>query len=383
MKSNKTELSTLKCYNCGSSFFEQVGDGTYKCCHCGSIARDDNAEKKSFMKFLNSKSEEQSRVFVFENMISKKDFFNNAVSHIALSKNSPEDILSASFSDVKIRYNHFLVVNAEFKVATLSNEYFDEVSFSGTKSKKISINTERKMEEDVVSTTMNICAAIDENKDDQCDKIYNEICMRGEGISLKSLTSFEIEKTNIHLPTKQQLSDEIDRVINDTKQELMQARKEKNVRIMHTINKIELYVVPEYYLEYRYKGEKCEVSSFAYNFEIMGYIPNDSENLHRQVLKKTANYPLFSIFVSLLAVAFGLYALLFSRKLVLVWISFIAIPVVFVVFLVTFRIDKILTRRMLLKRYNLKKERLKEFLKNANTGSSKKDEFLSSFEGGK
>ena len=68
MKSNKTELSTLKCYNCGSSFFEQVGDGTYKCCHCGSIARDDNAEKKSFMKFLNSKSEEQSRVFVFENM---------------------------------------------------------------------------------------------------------------------------------------------------------------------------------------------------------------------------------------------------------------------------------------------------------------------------
>ena len=383
MKSNKTELSTLKCYNCGSSFFEQVGDGTYKCCHCGSIARDDNAEKKSFMKFLNSKSEEQSRVFVFENMISKKDFFNNAVSHIALSKNSPEDILSASFSDVKIRYNHFLVVNAEFKVATLSNEYFDEVSFSGTKSKKISINTERKMEEDVVSTTMNICAAIDENKDDQCDKIYNEICMRGEGISLKSLTSFEIEKTNIHLPTKQQLSDEIDRVINDTKQELMQARKEKNVRIMHTINKIELYVVPEYYLEYRYKGEKCEVSSFAYDFEIMGYIPNDSENLHRQVLKKTANYPLFSIFVSLLAVAFGLYALLFSRKLVLAWISFIAIPVVFVVFLVTFRIDKILTRRMLLKRYNLKKERLKEFLKNTNTGSSKKDEFLSSFEGGK
>ena len=383
MKSNKTELSTLKCYNCGSSFFEQVGDGTYKCCHCGSIARDDNAEKKSFMKFLNSKSEEQSRVFVFENMISKKDFFNNAVSHIALSKNSPEDILSASFSDVKIRYNHFLVVNAEFKVATLSNEYFDEVSFSGTKSKKISINTERKMEEDVVSTTMNICAAIDENKDDQCDKIYNEICMRGEGISLKSLTSFEIEKTNIHLPTKQQLSDEIDRVINDTKQELMQARKEKNVRIMHTINKIELYVVPEYYLEYRYKGEKCEVSSFAYDFEIMGYIPNDSENLHRQVLKKTANYPLFSIFVSLLAVAFGLYALLFSRKLVLAWISFIVIPVVFVVFLVTFRIDKILTRRMLLKRYNLKKERLKEFLKNANTGSSKKDEFLSSFEGGK
>ena len=383
MKSNKTELSTLKCYNCGSSFFEQVGDGTYKCCHCGSIARDDNAEKKSFMKFLNSKSEEQSRVFVFENMISKKDFFNNAVSHIALSKNSPEDILSASFSDVKIRYNHFLVVNAEFKVATLSNEYFDEVSFSDTKSKKISINTERKMEEDVVSTTMNICAAIDENKDDQCDKIYNEICMRGEGISLKSLTSFEIEKTNIHLPTKQQLSDEIDRVINDTKQELMQARKEKNVRIMHTINKIELYVVPEYYLEYRYKGEKCEVSSFAYDFEIMGYIPNDSENLHRQVLKKTANYPLFSIFVSLLAVAFGLYALLFSRKLVLAWISFIVIPVVFVVFLVTFRIDKILTRRMLLKRYNLKKERLKEFLKNANTGSSKKDEFLSSFEGGK
>ena len=383
MKSNKTELSTLKCYNCGSSFFEQVGDGTYKCCHCGSIARDDNAEKKSFMKFLNSKSEEQSRVFVFENMISKKDFFNNAVSHIALSKNSPEDILSASFSDVKIRYNHFLVVNAEFKVATLSNEYFDEVSFSDTKSKKISINTERKMEEDVVSTTMNICAAIDENKDDQCDKIYNEICMRGEGISLKSLTSFEIEKTNIHLPTKQQLSDEIDRVINDTKQELMQARKEKNVRIMHTINKIELYVVPEYYLEYRYKGEKCEVSSFAYNFEIMGYIPNDSENLRRQVLKKTANYPLFSIFVSLLSVAFGLYALLFSRKLVLAWISFIAIPVVFVVFLVTFRIDKILTRRMLLKRYNHKKERLKEFLKNANTGSSKKDEFLSSFEGGK
>lgn len=67
------------------------------------------------------------------------------------------------------------------------------------------------MEEDVVSTTMNICAAIDENKDDQCDKIYNEICMKGEGISLKSLTSFEIEKTNIHLPTKQQLSDEIDR----------------------------------------------------------------------------------------------------------------------------------------------------------------------------
>lgn len=34
----------------------------------------------------------------------------------------------------------------------------------------------------------------------------------------------------------------------------MQVRKEKNVRIMHTINKIELYVVPEYYLEYKYKG---------------------------------------------------------------------------------------------------------------------------------
>ncbi len=382
MKSNKMELTTLKCYNCGSSFFEQIGDDSYKCCHCGSVAKDNNAEKQSFIKFLNSKSEEQSRVFVVENNIGKQEFFNKAVSHIALSKNSPEDILDASFSDVKVRYTHFLVVNADFQVATLSNEYFEGVSLFGTKTKKLSINTEKKTEEDVVNTTINVCAAIDEKHDEQCGKIYNEICLGEENVSLRTVISADLEKANINLPTKAQLSSEIDRIVHDTKQDLMNSRKEKNIRIMHKINKIELYIVPEYYLEYKYKHEKYEVSSFAYNLEVMGTIPNDSENLRRRVLKKTANYPLFSIFVSLLAVALGVYTL-FARYLKLAWINILAVPVVFVVFLITFFMDKILTKRILLKRYNLKRVKLKEFLSKANAGSSKKDEFLNSFEGGR
>ena len=381
-KSESKKLTMLKCSNCGSSVFEQVDADTYKCGYCGSIAKDDNQEKQSFIKFLNSKSAGESRIHIISTMCDEKEFYNRAVSYVALSKNSPEDVLTASFGGVEIEYGYFLNVNAEFKVATLSNMYFEDVSYSTGDKKTISINSEKQVEEDVVSETITICSPLHAKKiNGESEKFYKDL--NSEEICLKktTITAEQLAKEQIKLPTKSKISSEIDRIINETKAEIIEARNEKNIRVMHKINQIDLFIVPKYVLKYEYNGNKYEISSNAYDLNIVGTIPNDSENLYKQVMSKTAKYPIVSIGVSVACLLFAIINLLELRLYDLSWVTLALIPVVLIVFGSTFLIDKILTKSILQKRYNIKKQKLKEFLSD-NTLNSEQKEFINSFEGG-
>ena len=381
-KSESKNLTMLKCLNCGSSVFEQVDVDTYKCGYCGSIAKDDNNEKQSFIKFLNSKSAGKSRIHIINTMCGEKEFYNRAVSYIALSKNSPLDVLSSNFSNVEIEYGYFLIVNAEFKVATLSNTYFDDVTYSSTENKSITINSEKQVEEDVVSETITICSPIHAKKlEGESEKFYKDLNNEEFPLHGVTITSEQLQKDNIKLPSKAKISSEIDRIVNETKAEIVEARNENNIRVMHKINQIDLYVVPKYVLKYDYNGSKYEVTSNTYDLNIVGTIPNDSENLYKQVVARTAKYPLVSITVSVLCAIFAIINLLGLRLLNLSWVTLTLIPIILFVFGSTYFINKIVTKSILQKRYNYKKQKLKEFL-GENTLSAEQKEFVNSFEGG-
>ena len=385
-KSSQKNLTTLKCSNCGSSTFEQTGDGIFKCTYCGTIVKDNDTEKESFIKFLNSKSNKQSKIFMVRSNTGKRNFFERAINYISLAKYSPEDVLTAKFDKVKTRYLYFLIVNADFKVATLSNTYFDDINYSDIRSNKISINSQMQTEEDVVNETMTICSPLsDKPIPGQSEKIYNDIYLEENPVSCINMGPEAIAEYKIKLPTKAKISGEIDRIVKETKAELLDSRTgsdKNNIRIMHCINQIELYIVPEYFLEYEYKNVKYEVCSYAYDLDIRGTIPNDSENLFRQVALKTAKYPLVSIALSALCAVFALLTHSFFRYKDLGWINIFVIPIMLIVFVSTFLIDKILTKRILTKRYNIKKHRLAEFLANNNIDFSNEKEFLNSFKGG-
>ena len=241
-------------------------------------------------------------------------------------------------------------------------------------------------EEDVVNETMTICSPLsDKPIPGQSEKIYNDIYLEENPVSCINMGPEAIAEYKIKLPTKAKISGEIDRIVKETKAELLDSRAgsdKNNIRIMHCINQIELYIVPEYFLEYEYKNVKYEVCSYAYDLDIRGTIPNDSENLFRQVALKTAKYPLVSIALSALCAVFALLTHSFFRYKDLGWINIFVIPIMLIVFVSTFLIDKILTKRILTKRYNIKKHRLTEFLANNNIDFSNEKEFLNSFKGG-
>lgn len=382
-KNKKTNLTMLKCSNCGSSVFEQTSDDTYKCGYCGSVAKDDNAEKQSFIKFLSSKSANESKIRIVKSMMGEQDFFKYAIEHISNEKNSPIDILESKFENVEIRYSYYLLVKAQFKLATLSNQYFEDISYSQTKNKKLSINSQKQVEEDVVNESIAICSPLQENAfEGQSEKVYKDLYSEFSNVNSAILSAEEIKKRNIKLPSKTKISEAIDRVINETKTELLENSVEKNVRVMHKIDDIELCIVPEYVLKFEYKNEKFEVSSFAYDLNIVGSIPNDSENLYKQVMQKTAKYPIVSISISAVFALLGFITFTIARYIALAWVCIFAIPVMLVVFASTFFIDKIVTKNILTKRYNLKRTKLQEFFKSRNIDPTLTSEFLNSFEGG-
>ena len=379
----KQNLTMLKCSNCGSSVFEQTGDDTYKCCYCGSVAKNDDAEKQSFIKFLSSKSTNEGKIRVIKTMMDKKEFLRSAIDYIALEKNSPIDILESKFSDVELRYSYYLVVKAEYKLATLNSEYFDNVSFEQKGNKMLSINSQKQIDEDVSREYIAVCSPLqDVAYEGQSKKVYDDVYQEIPDIKNAILNAEALKEQNIKLPAKTKISAAIDRIISETKAELLEGRSEKNVRVMHKIEDIELCIVPEYVLKFTYKNEQFEVSSFAYDLNIVGNIPNDSENLYNQVTQKTAKYPIVSIVVSALAALFGFITSRFVRLLDLYVINAFLIPVVLIVFGSTFFIDKILTRRILTKRHAIKREKLKEFFKNNGVDPSGVSEFTNSFEGG-
>lgn len=379
----KTNLTMLKCSNCGSSVFEQIDDDTYKCGYCGSISKDDDAEKQSFIKFLSSKSVNEGKIRVVKSMMSEKDFFKGAIEHIALEKNSPIDILKAKFSDVELRYSYYLIVKAEYKLATLSNEYFENVSFEQKSNKMLSINSQKSIEEDVTHEYIAVCSPLQDNAfEGQSEKVYNDIYQEMPFVKTTLVNAETLKEKNIKLPAKAKISAAIDRIVSETKAELLSNATTKNARVMHKIEDIELCIVPEYVLKFEYNGNKYEVSSFAYDLHIVGNIPNDSENLYKQVMQKTAKFPIVSIVVSALAAIFAFITGRFFKFYDFFAINLIIVPVVLLVFGSTFFIDKILTRNLLTKRYAIKREELKEFYKNNGIDPSGVSEFTDSFEGG-
>ena len=151
---------------------------------------------------------------------------------------------------------------------------------------------------------------------------------------------------------------------------------------MHKIKEIALYVIPEYYLPYEYRGEKYEVNSLSHNLNVLGSIPNDSENLHKKVIRKTTLYSGVSILLSALCAILGIITFSFARYLKLARICIYLIPVLLAVFIITLFIDKMITKRILQNRYDKKRVLLKEFFEEKNIDPSSKKDFLNLFKGG-
>lgn len=385
-KLKNNNLTMLKCSNCGSSIFDQPEEGHYKCCYCGSTLKDDDAVKKSFIKFLNSKTKTNSNIHIVDSLVSKEEFFKKAISTIALSKDSPLDVLTAKFEDVKLQYSYFIVLNAEFQMATLSKNYFSNVPFlnSTENNKTVSIQAKLKAEEDLVSQELTICSPVYKNyNSSQSEMVYKDLDSLIENGNVVTISAERLEKEKISLPTKQVFSDRLDEIINESKGELLEAAKNSNARIMHKINSIDLYIIPKYSLTYHYNDNLCTITSFAYETKIMGNIPNDTKSLNEEYRKKAAYLPSISISVSAIT---SILAILHMKGVFpssLYWINLLYIPLIGLSFLTCSFIYRIIVKKILKNRYMVKRQKLEEFFTTTKptklTLSDK--EYIDSFEG--
>ena len=385
-KLKNNNLTMLKCSNCGSSIFDMPEEGHYKCCYCGSVLKDNDEVKKSFVKFLNSKSKTNSNIHIVNSLVSKEEFYKKAISTIALSKDSPLDVLTAKFEDVKLQYSYFIVLNAEFQVATLSNNYFSNISFLDpeTNGKTISIQAKVKAEEDLVSQELTICSPVYKNyNSSQSEMVYKDLAGLIENYNVVTVSAEKLESEKISLPTKKLISERLDEIINESKAELLQASKSSHSRIMHEIHSIDLYIIPKYSLTYHYNDNLCTISSFAYETKIMGDIPNDTKSLNEEYKKKAAYLPCISITVSAITSLLALLHLKGVFPSSLFWINLLYIPIIGLSFLSCSLFYRVIVKKILKNRFMIKREKLEEFFtttKPTNLTLSDK-EFIETFEG--
>lgn len=346
MKSNKnfSNINYIKCENCGSSNFVLGEDGVHRCAYCNSSMHIESKEKDEFIAFLNSFTTSNKRLHIIRATKSKKQFLKQAQIELAMNADSPDDILDAKFGEVIGTYSYYVVFDCDFNFIKISD----------------SLSVGRDLTRGVETSTYQGCLKIEEgNENDEFCKVFlNNIKDYSGDIVFENIQSKKIADLNLQTPNKDLVEKIIEENISKLKQKIIQKTDKPDVSVIPCIKKIDLYIVPQYSLEYEYKGQKHTIVSFAYNSEMMTGSPykNLSKKLKKQsIIAKSISYG-FCAF----AVVFALIHLLFIRSQMLSYFDFGLAGLSAIVFFVTHFISK----KIIIKTKKKHFEKRREYLTN-------------------
>lgn len=346
------KFKQLKCGNCGSSDFKQISEDLFECVYCSAKAKNENSIKDDFLKSLSSNSKTHKSIHFIKPTVSEEDFYKRAVTFLQMNKNSPRDILNSEFSFVDYGYKFFVILDVDFFVLNTKN--IVEQTFESTLKTSLNI-TSQESSTYSHGKYFNIPISADISST-ELDQFSN---------SVDFLSTFDemlaSETKGVKLPPKELIEGNINSCIGDYKEKSFPEKIKSSNYIVHKINKVDFYAIPCYKLEYTYKNQKYQLSSFAHTLNISGKIPDGTnENKKELTIKKAP----FSIASSLMAVAALIFAFIHLGNRAYSWIitEVVLIGATALLFGINLISDKIINKTHYRKKFKERKENLLSFL---------------------
>ncbi|MBQ7327710.1 MAG: hypothetical protein IJX00_01940 [Clostridia bacterium] len=374
---------SLKCEQCGSSNFDTMTNQLLKCKHCGAIFNLNKSIVNNFVTNIQAtNTHSTSNYHIVKSNISEEEFLKEAYLAIAMDEQSPIDVLTANFSPVTCSYSQFMVIDAYYVGAYSAivgvdhkEQYNDlEKVYDGvSKTWKLNKVVKERTVTDWQPFTGNIsvnklsCVKLGEKDDDKaCDyfiKDLETLKAKGEIENLDKQQSslntqiLSFTQNDINLTIKKgEIATNNDVCLPGDKY------KDYDIKISHTINSIDYYLVPEYILEYKYREDKCKISSFKYDLRILGTVPDITKNVKKDISRKTKPYAISSLISSIVVLLFSLISLFVIHKTSLIWINIILIIASITFFTVYHIKNKKIEYKIKDDIYHAKLENLKTFL---------------------
>lgn len=363
-KNIDAQINYIKCDNCGSANFSMDTNGVYRCTYCNSAVHVDSNAKDEFVRFLNAFSATNKRLHFIKATKSKQQFLKQAKIELAMDGDSPSDVLSAKFGDVESRYAYYVVFECDFNFIKLSE----------------SLSVKKDLTTGLEKSTYRKCLKIEENNQQNplCD-IFLQDLDKTKSVVLSSIqTSKKIADFDLEVPDKDLVEKIVDKNINDFKEKIIQQTDKPDLAVVPCIRKIDLYIVPEYIVEYEYNGQKNKIISFAYETQTVNQ--SSHQNLTKKIKKLSTIFNSIFYSVCVFSVLFALIHMLFIRIQSFVWVDFILAGLCVVTFFITKTLSKKLIIKTKKQHFETKKQAMLDYISKNNLELTNKDyEMINSY----
>ncbi len=348
MDNSNTRFNQLKCSNCGSANFSQESDSMFKCAYCGTTIQMERGIQEQFMSALGARTRSNKNLHILLPTYSKDEFLKNTIINLGINPETPEDVLQATFSPVQQTYNCYIVLETEFNTV------------------KISSSTTEPTQADVDANdikTFYSCIKASGDTEDKTNQIMLDDVEEMSLYSTLPLTKENLNKIHYTLPDKKDIDQAIEDNINKIKNDILAETKDKDIVVVHKINKIDMYIAPEYTVEYEYNGKKHKEFSFAYKVSNQSDPPLAQNGLEKRIKKSTTKCVMPSIILSIASIAFALVHLIVFKTLDLIFIDGILAVSSLIVYFITKAISKRLIVKIKTQLFYQKQQRLFDHFK--------------------
>ena len=321
----KFKSQTIKCTNCGATSYEQKSRGVYKCNYCGAnfkYKKEVNADD-SFAENISLKEEE---IYYIQEQVSTEEFLKKAKMYLALKENVPADILTSSFGDVKVEYGIYVVANVEYNPVDYARK------------------EERKGELFFPKRRV-ICERFGDDGAEDYETALLEHLDYYEGVDgAHRLTKAKKKRFYDLLPTEDQARKLIEEMVISQKEVCRQQERWGSGVIEHSLYSTEIYVVPEYVLEYTYKDEVYKIVSLANELNFFGTFPDGKEEIDKPIKKIVTPMNIISITASAISILFAFLAYIIRQQYLTV-VVFTLMAIAIAMYFVNLSVNKFITKK--------------------------------------
>ncbi|MBO5885078.1 MAG: hypothetical protein J6Q51_04705 [Clostridia bacterium] len=365
-------FKTIKCSNCASSKYKQISDDIFECEYCGAIIKTEETVKQTFINDMESQKTKKN-IYLVKAAVPEDEFLKKAFIYLSLNKNTPLDVLSESrFLPVQCRYVFYAVADVNFEVLNVKNHEH----LNPYKSSNISANFEASS---IYCNGTKLCIPLTTNTFENQSKfvINDSHIMTSKKYSQKTSIN-QIQQQGVETPTKDKVEQFINQAIET--QKIQMKAYSPFYRIIHKINKIDLFAIPEYSLEFIYKNNKYKLSSFAHKIAVAGNIP-----MEKQTLKKPKPVCISSIattITAVLCILFCLFNIVFKYQKLMFYDMLLA-AIAIICFITSTTISILAENKISKKLLTDKKTNIKEYLSKQSINLTKDDEnYIDLYTGG-
>ena len=162
------------------------------------------------------------------------------------------------------------------------------------------------------------------------------------------------------IPSKKHIENALSEIKNLYSSEILRKNQNLNDVECH-IKSLKILGIPEYNLEFKYNNQNYNISSFAYDLNIMGNIPSIIKEVKKQETLRTFLVSMGLSMVAIISILFGIYNFYFNRSNDLAIINLICIVFTFISMAFNNCLNNFIINKFHLKSFKRKIEKLNQF----------------------